>query len=46
MINRNLERYSTPIQKINYYKIKIGNETHYLAIYITPNNKIADMRGY
>ena len=46
MINKNLERYGMPIKKINYYKINIRNETHYLAIYITPNNKIADMRGY
>jgi D-alanyl-D-alanine carboxypeptidase len=46
MINRNLKRYEIPIQKINYYKINIRNETHYLAIYITSNNKIADVRGY
>jgi len=46
MNNKNLERYGMQIQKINYYKVKIRNETHYLAIYITPNNKIADMRGY
>ena len=44
--NKHLERYGLPIQKINYYKIKVGGETHYLAIYLTADNKIADMRGY
>jgi hypothetical protein len=31
---------------LNYYKIKLGNETHYLAIYLDEENKITDMRGY
>ena len=44
--NKNLVRYGREIQKIYYYRIKLENETHYLAIYITPDNKIADMRGY
>lgn len=43
---RHLERNGLPIQKINYYKLKAGGETHYLAIYLTADNKIADMRGY
>ena len=44
--NKNLVRYGWSILKINYYKIKLGNETHYLAIYITSGNKIADIKGY
>jgi len=43
---KHLERYGVSIQKINYYKIKLGGETHYLAIYLATDNKIADMRGY
>ena len=41
-----LQRYGETINKINYYKIKLRGETHYLAIYLTGENKIADMRGY
>src|SRR4030095_328018 len=41
-----LLRYGAPVEKINYYKTTVENETHYLAIYFTTNNKIADMRGY
>jgi len=42
----NLLRYDVPVRKIDYYEIRLRNETHYLAIYFTANNKIADMRGY
>jgi D-alanyl-D-alanine carboxypeptidase len=44
--NNTLLRYGVPVEKISYYKITVENETHYLAIYFTVNNKIADMRGY
>lgn len=44
--DRNLKRYGVAIQKINYYKVKLGPETHYLSIYLDAENKIADMRGY
>ena len=43
---KKLQRYGEAINKINYYKIKLGGETHYLAIYLTAENKIADFRGY
>jgi D-alanyl-D-alanine carboxypeptidase len=43
---KKLERYGDAINKIKYYKIKLGGDTHYLAIYLTAENKIADMRGY
>jgi D-alanyl-D-alanine carboxypeptidase len=43
---RKLQRYGEVIIKINYYQIKLGGETHYLAIYVTAENKIADFRGY
>jgi CubicO group peptidase (beta-lactamase class C family) len=43
---KHLERYGVSIQKINYYELKLGGETHYLAIYLAADNKIADMRGY
>jgi CubicO group peptidase (beta-lactamase class C family) len=46
MTGTRLERYGMPIKKISYYKIKLRNETHYLALYLTASNKIADMRGY
>ena len=46
LITHSLLRYGMPVKKIDYYSIRIGNETHYLAIYFTSNNKIADMRGY
>ena len=44
--NNSLLRYGVPVEKINYYKTIVENETHYLAIYFTANNKVADMRGY
>jgi hypothetical protein len=43
---KKLQRYGEVINKIEYYKIKSRGETHYLAIYLTAENKIADMRGY
>jgi len=43
---KHLERFGVTVSKINYYKIQVENETHYLAIYLTPDNKITDMRGY
>jgi len=43
---KKLQRYGEVINKIKYYKIKSRGETHYLAIYLTAENKIADMRGY
>ncbi len=46
MGKRRLERYGVSIQKINYYKIQWGPETHYFSIYLDADNKIADMRGY
>jgi D-alanyl-D-alanine carboxypeptidase len=45
-VNKNLSRYGMLIRKINYYKIKLGGETHYLAVYLTAENRVADMRGY
>lgn len=45
-LNRHVERYGLSVEKINYYKILLGNETHYLAIYLTADRKIADMQGY
>ena len=44
--NKTLTRYGAKVEKINYYKIKMRGETHYLAIYFTPDDRIADMRGY
>jgi len=41
-----LERYGSEIKKIDYYKIRLGGETHYLAIYFSTEYKIADFRGY
>ena len=46
LITNNLLRYGVPVKKIEYYTIRLGNETHYLGIYFTSNNKIADVRGY
>ena len=46
LITNKLQRYGVPVKKIDYYKVRLKNETHYLAIYFTANNKIADMRGY
>jgi CubicO group peptidase (beta-lactamase class C family) len=45
-INGSLERYGLKVKKIIYYKIQLGNETHYLAFYLSDNNRIADLRGY
>jgi hypothetical protein len=44
--NNALSRYGVQVKKINYYKLQSGSETHYLAIYFTKDDKIADMRGY
>ncbi len=44
--NNTLSRYGAQVEQINYYKIKIGGETHYLGIYFTADHKIADLRGY
>lgn len=41
-----LERYGVKVRKLIYYKIELGNETHYLAFYLSGDNKIADLRGY
>jgi len=46
IINKALSRYGAQVEKINYYKFKFRGETHYLAIYFTADDKIADMRGY
>jgi hypothetical protein len=46
LITNKLQRYGVPVKKIDYYRVRLKNETHYLAIYFTANNKIADMRGY
>ena len=46
LANKHLERYGIEVKQINYYKIKLGPETHWLAIYLSADNKIADMRGY
>jgi CubicO group peptidase (beta-lactamase class C family) len=45
-IRGSLERYGVKMKKISYYKIQVENETHYLAFYLSVDNKIADMRGY
>jgi D-alanyl-D-alanine carboxypeptidase len=44
--NKTLSRYGAQVGKIKYYKLKLGADTHYLAIYFTADDKIADMRGY
>ena len=40
------ERYGVAVEKINYYQVTFRNETHYLAVYLTADSKIADVRGY
>ena len=45
-MTRRIVRYGVPVQKINYYRVTVGNETHSLAVYLTADNKIADLRGY
>jgi D-alanyl-D-alanine carboxypeptidase len=44
--SKKLQRYGETVNNIKYYQVKFGNETHYLAIYLTGENKIADIRGY
>lgn len=46
LVSNNLVRYGVQVKKINYYQIKFGPETHYLAIYYDVHNKVADIRGY
>jgi CubicO group peptidase (beta-lactamase class C family) len=46
IIRTKYERNGVQVKKINYYKIRLRNETHYLAIYFSEDNKIADLRGY
>ena len=46
IIRTKYERNGVQVKKINYYKISLRNETHYLAIYFSDDNKIADLRGY
>jgi CubicO group peptidase (beta-lactamase class C family) len=45
-IRTKYERNGVQVKKINYYKIKLRDETHYLAIYFSDDYKIADLRGY
>jgi len=41
-----IERYGIVVNRINFYRTELGGETHYFAIYLTKENKIADFRGY
>jgi len=44
--NHTFSRYGARVDKIIYYRTTMRGETHYLAIYFTSENKIADMRVY
>jgi hypothetical protein len=46
LANKHLQRYGIEVNQINYYKIKLGGDTHYFAFYLSADKKIADMRGY
>jgi len=46
IVTKHLQRYGIEVKQINYYKLRFGPETHYVAIYLSVDNKIADMRGY
>ena len=39
-------RYGVQVKKIIYYKVKLGDATHYLAFYLSVDGRIADVRGY
>jgi D-alanyl-D-alanine carboxypeptidase len=41
-----IERHNIAVNRINYYKVEFGGDTHYFAIYLTKDSKIADFRGY
>jgi hypothetical protein len=44
MADRNLVRWGALVKKINYYEIIEENKTPtYMAIYLTADNKIADI---
>jgi CubicO group peptidase (beta-lactamase class C family) len=46
LANKHFQRYGIEVNQINYYKIKLGGDTHYFAFYLSADKKIADMRGY
>jgi len=45
-LEKPVERHNIIVNKISYYRVELGGETHYFAIYLTKENKIADFRGY
>lgn len=45
-LNHPLKSDDVPIKKIAYYKINVMNEDHYLALYFTADNRVANVMGY
>ena len=41
-----LTRFSSSIQRIDYYRLTLFDDTSYLSIYVTDDNKIADWMIY
>lgn len=44
--NKSLVRYGAKIKNINYYRLQFPGGEHYLSVYFTKDNKIADVMGY
>ena len=46
IVNKHLECYGAAVKQINYYKMQTGSKIRYLAMYLTADNRIADMQAY
>jgi hypothetical protein len=43
---RGTERYGSKVMRMSRYKVKLGDETHYVTLYLTSDNKIADVLAF
>jgi len=43
---RGIERYGSKVMRMSRYKVKLGDETHYVTLYLTSDNRIADVMAF
>lgn len=43
---RGIERYGSKVTRMSHYKVKLGDETHYLTLYLASDNRVAAVSAY
>jgi CubicO group peptidase (beta-lactamase class C family) len=43
---RGIERYGSKVARMSHYKVKLGDETHYITLYLTSDDRVGGVSGF